>query len=469
MNQMKNISSVTFAKCSQWRRSGGSVVLVLFAIFTLACKYDPRKVDVELPGSSPEVQITSYTQALNDLGLMTEIYETDSLRIQSNPIMDNTGAAQSTGSEIPRDVTEMIKTTLNSIGGRVVFIPYDPSFVQNQMVTQYSSFANKVIPNVVLSGGITEFDRGLVVKGENTDLDLAYEFKGPPDLFPSKNVGIRYGDEAKYGLASITLDFNLLDFETMTGVSKMNAVNTMKVHKAVAGKELSLSLVGQTFGLKGTMKKVQGRHAAVRLLVELSMIQIAGKYLAVPYWRLLGAGALPDKVVLDAARSYYHSLSQSDVVAVIQQWLYLYGHDVPQDGKLEFATKQALQSIYPKYTPTDTTIGAEVFEAVWTNIPITPDALGRRQRLAKILQQAQPQAEPQPAAAQAPAQRQPSVAEVHSATEGQAQTEGRSGDAHTKLNQQSQQKPVRDQAYPETEKTPGNRQGIGRFLSEKEW
>lgn len=467
MNPIKKRLSATFAKCTQ---SGRLVILSLFVIFTLACAYDPRKVDVALPESGPEVQITSYTQALNDLGLMTEIYETDSLRIQSNPIMDNTGAAVSTGSEIPRDVTEMIKTTLNSIGGRVVFIPYDPSFVQNQMVTQYSSFANKVIPNVVLSGGITEFDRGLVTKGENMDIDLAYEFKGPPDLFPSKNVGIRYGDEAKYGLASITLDFNLLDFETMTGVSKMNAVNTMKVHKAVAGKELSLSLVGQTFGLKGTIKKVQGRHAAVRLLVELSMMQITGKYLAVPYWRLLGTGALPDKVVLDAVRSFYHSLSQSDVVAVIQQWLYLYGHDVPQNGKLAIETKNVLQAVYPKYIPTDTTISADVFEAVWTNIPITPEALGRRQTLAKLLQQTRAQAEPQAAAAQAPAHKQPSVAEVSSAIEGQPQTtDARRGDVEAKPNQKNQQKPARDQTYSETEKTPANRQGIGRFLSEKEW
>ena len=146
------------------------IILPLSMILFACASLDPRKVDVELKRTPPRIKTTSFTEALANLGLMTEIYSTDVLLIQSNSIGDETGTSKSTGGEIPRDITEMMKSSLNSIGGNVVYIPYDPAFVQNQMVTGYSNFQNKLVPNVVLSGGITEFDRGLVTKGENTDI-----------------------------------------------------------------------------------------------------------------------------------------------------------------------------------------------------------------------------------------------------------------------------------------------------------
>ncbi len=117
------------------------LIIMSFSLLLASCaSMDPAKVDVELKTAPPTSQITSFTQALADLGLMTEIYNVDVVKIQSNPIGDNTGTAGATGGEIPRDITEMLKSTLNSIGGNVIFIPYDPSFIQNQMVTGYSKF-----------------------------------------------------------------------------------------------------------------------------------------------------------------------------------------------------------------------------------------------------------------------------------------------------------------------------------------
>ncbi len=352
---------------------------------------DPREVDVELPETAPTAKITSYTEALPKLGLMTEIYSTDILRIQSNPIGDVTGASQSTGSEIPRDITEMIKTTLNSMGGNVLFIPYDPAFIQNQQVTGYSNFENKEIPEVVLSGGITEFDRGLTTRGENTDVSLEAEIKSlPGDFLPSKNVGLRYGDEGKAGVARITLDFNMLDFQTLAGIPKINAVNTMEVLKAVAGKELGISLFGQNFGFKGTVKRVQGRHHAVRLLVELSMMQVVGKYLAIPYWRLLGEDALPDPVVTAALSRAYASQEAADVTQMVKQWLFIYGYDLPLNGELDEKTKDALQTVDPDYDPSSDKISSDTFVKVYINIPITYEAGARQQEMVALLNAQEP-------------------------------------------------------------------------------
>ncbi len=417
-------------------------MMLTFSMLLSACAGDPRRVDVQLEESAPEVKVTTFSQALGDLGLMTEIYATGPVKIQSNPIGDNTGTAAATGYEIPRDITEMMKSSLNSIGGNVVYIPYDPAFMQNQMVTGYSNFENKLIPDVVLSGGVTEFDRGLVTRGENTDVSAGGEIDGLSKSLPSKNVGLRYGDEGKTGLARITLDFNLLDFETMSGISKMNTVNTMEVHKAVAGKELGISLFGQTFGLKGSVKKVQGRHAAVRLLVELSAIQIVGKHLAVPYWNVLGADAKPDKVVVDAITKYYYSLNDISAVASVQEWLYLYGYDVPQNGEMEASTLGALQQIVPGYTA-QAAIDPDTFLYVYTHIPVTYEALGRRQQLAQFYEQQEAAVEyvEEPAA------------EVYQEEQVQVEAE-----------LVAQEEPVVEQKRPARKKG-----GIGRILSDDEW
>lgn len=344
----------------------------LLGVWALAgcASWDPRAVDVALETSQPETKITSYTRALEDLGLMTEIYRAPTLRLQCLPVGDNTGTSLTSGAEIPRDVTEMMKSALNSIGGKVVYIPYDPGFLQAQAATGYSSFENKVVPDAVVSGGITEFDRGLVMRGKNTDADASAEFSGLPDSLPSKSVEFRSGSAAKSGLARITLDFNLLDLQTMAGIPRMNVTNSLEVHKALKERELGVSLFGQTFGLKGSVKKVEGRHAAVRLLVELSMIQLVGRHLRLPYWRLLGEDAAPDPYVLREIENFYRCLGEREALLNVQAWLALHGHRVPLTGVLDGPTRVALKQVCPDFDLKAENINFNIFREVYTHVPI---------------------------------------------------------------------------------------------------
>ncbi|MFQ5559322.1 MAG: hypothetical protein ACE5FU_01880 [Nitrospinota bacterium] len=377
-NSLKNIPKETPGQrvCS---------LLIVLLLISSCASVDPNRVTVDLEKTIPKAKNTNYTQALRKLGLMTAIYESEILRIQSSPINDKTGTSGSTGGEIPRDITEMLKSALNSIGGNVTYIPYDPAFVQNQMVTGYSEFADKVIPDVILSGGITEFDRGLETKGENTDASAGAELRGLSDQFPSKDLSLMYGQAGKRGLARITLDFNLVDFKTMTGVPRMNVINTMEVKKALKGKELGISIFGQSFGRKGEIKKVQGRHNAVRLLVELSMIQMVGKYGALPYWRLVGEEAIPDEDVLRSIARFYRKLKGPDVVRIVQEWLFLHGYEVWINGELDEATLAALNEVSPGASTSSGDVGLETFRDVYLTIPVNEETLIRRKRLNAIL------------------------------------------------------------------------------------
>ncbi len=445
------------------------LMIISFSLLLVSCaSVDPANINVELKTAPPTSQITTFTQALADLGLMTEIYNVDVVKIQSNPIGDNTGTSGSTGGEIPRDITEMIKSSLNSIGGNVIFIPYDPSFIQNQMVTGYSSFDEKLIPDVVISGGITEFDRGLETRGEGTDVSAGAEFTGLPAYLPSKEVKLRYGDTEKTGLASITLDFNLLNFRTMAGIPRMNTVNSMKVSKAMGEKELGISLFGQTFGRKGSVKKVQGRHAAVRLLVELSMIQVIGKYNGLPYWRLLGEDAEPDRDVESAIKKFYYRLSDPERIFKTQEWLYLHGHEVLMNGVMDQATIAALQKLDGSYKP-GSQIDENLFLKIYVSIPIKENTLGRRQYLTRLMGQepaaAQTSTAPQPQAApQAQAQAAPSAPPA--AAVAKQQQAAPSAAPPAAVAKQQQAAPAPKAAAVSSVKKKGS---IGRILTDDEW
>ncbi len=439
------------------------LIIMSFSLLLVSCaSVDPANIEVDLKTAPPTAQITNYTQALADLGLMTEIYNVDVVKIQSNPIGDNTGTSGATGGEIPRDITEMIKSALNSIGGRVTFIPYDPSFMQNQMVTGYSNFDDKLIPDVVISGGITEFDRGLETRGDGTDVSAGAEFTGLPDYLPSKEIKLRYGDTGKTGLASITLDFNLLNFRTMAGIPRMSAVNSMKVSKAMGEKELGISLFGQSFGRKGSVKKVQGRHAAVRLLVELSMIQVIGKYNGLPYWRLLGDDAIPDKDVESAIKKFYYKLGDSDRIFKAQEWLYLQGYELALNGQLDDATIAALKQFDAGYNPASK-IDDNLFVRLYSSIPITESTLGRRNQLDRIMGQAPAVAETSAPAAQPQAQVQQAAAQQAAPAAAAQQQTAQAAPASVKQ-QQAAPAPKAAAVSSARKKT-----SIGKILADDEW
>ena len=357
-----------------------SLALVQF-LFSCA-SIDPKNVDVQLEQSAPESKVTSYSKALDDLGLMSEIYATGLLKIQSQGIGDNTGTSASTGGEIQRDITEIMKSTLNSVGGNVQFIEYDPSYIQNQMVTGYSSFTDKLIPDVVITGGITEFDRGLETRGHGTDVGAEATFTGLWDWLPSKTVSAEYSKGGKQGKARITLDFNLKDFHTLASIRKMTTTTSMIVHKALADEEFAVSIFGPSYGRKGTIKKVQGRHNVVRLLVQVSMIQLVGKYLGLPYWKLLD-DAREDKVVIGRLTKRFYTMAESDKILSVQEWLFLHGYNLTPTSILNSQTKKALAK-YNGFSPAKTSIDLDTFLDLYTNIPCEEKTLGRREQFARL-------------------------------------------------------------------------------------
>lgn len=365
-----------------------ALVIVIFSVWVSACaSLDPRDVDVELKPVPAALKITSFDPALSDLGLMTLIYGCDILNIMADDGSDHTGTSQSTGGEIPRDMLEMMKTSLNAIGGNVYFIPNNSHFMERMMVLGMTDYANKRIPHVVITGAITEFDRGLSTRGKNIDLGTETQpFSHAPKWTPGDTIGLDYGQAKKSSLARISLDFNLIDFEANVGIPKMQTVNTVLVHKAVREKELAVSFFGPSLGLKGTIKKVEGRHAAVRLLVQLGIIQVIGKYFDLPYWNLL-SHAKPDPVVIDIVGSDFAQMDDLMRAVKTQEMLYLHGYNIPVTGRFDQMTRAALKNFDKNYEPGPSGIDLQTYMKLYCSVPINKATLQRRYQFTRLLEQ----------------------------------------------------------------------------------
>lgn len=339
-------------------------------------------MDVDMKTSPPSERYTVFSQALLDLGLMTEIYGAPQVKILSKDIVDKTGisVSQISTGEIPRDISQMVISTLNGIGGKVVLIPHDAVFMSDYRALGYSRFEQKFVPDIVLIGGISEFDRGLLTRGTNTNFSLdTKDFADGKEMwFGPQTFGFDYWGSTKESFARIGLDFILMDFATLSGIQKVQASNTIEVSKATADKEMAFTLFGPTFGLKGTVKKIQGRHGAIRLMVELSMIQMIGKYLKLPYWRLL-PNAKPDPVVMEAVEKEYIMMGDIQRIAKIQELLLMHGYNYVQlTGRLDEQTCKALSAFDPAYSCNSQSIKKDLYLKLYESVPITREALKRR-------------------------------------------------------------------------------------------
>jgi hypothetical protein len=210
----------------------------------------------------------------------------------------------------------------------------------------------------------------LVTKGDSLDLDVEV----------GNEYGINFSDQNKASLASVTLDFNLIDFKTFAGIPRIQAINGIKLNKSVKEDSIGFTIKSATFGAKGEIKKVQGRHAAVRLLVQLSMLQLIGRYQKLPYWQLI-PGAVRDELVIDQVLADYYAMTRPEQLAKTQELLYLHGYDVTPSGQLDGATQNAIQSFVQKQGLGSAELNQDLYLALYENVPINAATRQRRRNL----------------------------------------------------------------------------------------
>jgi hypothetical protein len=269
---------------------------------------------------------------------MIKIFVGHPMNIIISPIENKTAAR----GKLPADITEMVKTSFNKIGDFVTLIYSDKS--EGLKKTYYT-----------INGAITQYD---IVESKDNGMNAAvtgtfgkrherYDSDGSID---SENQTIK-----------LTINFNPSDMNKGNYVSRASTSNQVTIQKKSEANEFAFSIFGSGFGFNNAVTKSQGIHASIRVLVELSVIEVLGKLGNFPYWLLMQGG----KVNPDVVNHLSHKFLREPLSKKIQQISYLLalkGKDVKVTTIMTPELKKAILEYKREHgLPVDETLSKEFY------------------------------------------------------------------------------------------------------------
>lgn len=307
--------------------------------------------------SKPDARLSAYDDSLVKFGRMLEAYGVKQTRVQSKVISNDT-ADQS----LPQDVSKMLATAVNKIGSQVVYIPYDPNYVISEATT--GGNISRALPNVVITGGITEYDKDMIEKEREAKADAQIQ-KGDFGSNYNYDGGASY--KAGSSVSRIALDLGLLNYANQAAIAGVQTSNAITVRKSKTGWGVGAYFQGCGLSFDYSLQKKQGVYYALRLLVELSVIEVLGQYYDIPYWRCI-PNSQPNQRMIARLTEEFNDLPQGEQNAFLKEYLFLNGYDVARGSRA--LTPQDSQAIQAATGKLQASSNAELFIKLWQSVPI---------------------------------------------------------------------------------------------------
>lgn len=332
---------------------------------------DDLYAEREAAKALPTANLSTYANALQRFGYMLDIYKDGDpvVYMQTRNILDATNLSSPfVGAEIPGDITEMVRTAVNRIGARVVYVPFHPDYLISQ--AQLGAKFGVTMPDYLITGALTEFDRALSGAGRSNTASATFG-SGRGETVLGANL------TRTAILSALALDLNLVSFSTQQMVPRVQASNVVKVLNFSSENNASLGFYGDSFGFKMEGKYLQGRHSAIRTLVDLSVLELVGKATNTPYWRCIPNGR-PDPIVMENMRIAFNGLTPELKLGMVQVMLAKYGEPVAVTRQLDEPTRLAIRNVYttrfPQFGDTVDVLSWQGFEPLFFNVPMPWEA-----------------------------------------------------------------------------------------------
>ncbi|MCX6985221.1 MAG: hypothetical protein NT118_10805, partial [Lentisphaerae bacterium] len=314
------------------------------------------EIDKDISGLGKRV--TRYEDSLDQFGIMLEAYDLQKIRIQSKPIKNQTAEKG-----LPDDVRTIVETSINKIRRQITLIPYDPVYYTAEVTT--GGQIVRTLPDIVIDGGLSEFDKDMIEKERELKAEAQVK-KGDWGSKADQDGGAGY--QAKSGVSRLGLDLHLLDYATQAAIPGKQASNTVNIRKTQLGWSIGYYFQGCGLSFEYTLKKQQGLHSAIRLLVEMSVMEILGKYYDVPYWRCI-EGAKPDEPMCTRLTEEFNDANDATQIAYLKEYLFLHGYEGfdRETNSFDQAETKAYNDIMAKLGATNKT---DLFMKLWVTVPI---------------------------------------------------------------------------------------------------
>ncbi|MFA6293857.1 MAG: hypothetical protein WC637_18860, partial [Victivallales bacterium] len=280
----------------------------------------------------------------------------------------------------PDDIRVMVETSINKIRRQITLIPYDPVYYTAEVTT--GGQIVRTLPDIVIDGGLSEFDKDMIEKERELKAEAQVQ-KGDYGSKYDQDGGAGY--KAKSGVSRLGLDLHLLNYANQSAIAGKQASNTVNIRKTQVGWSVGYYFQGCGLAFEYSLKKQQGLHSAIRLLVEMSVMEILGKYYDVPYWRCI-EGAKPDEPMCARLTEEFNDANDATQIVYLKEYLFLHGYDSfdRETNSFDQAETKSFNDIMAKMGATNKT---DLFMKLWMTVPI--EAAKKRVKEARRLAEQQ--------------------------------------------------------------------------------
>lgn len=317
---------------------------------------DKEVKDLDASMSQAQAQLTRYDDSLRQFGKLLEAYDIDPVKVQSKVISNDTADRT-----LPDDVSKMLATAINKIGTRVIYLPYDPNYIINEATTGGS--INRALPQLVMTGGITEFDKDLIEKSRELKAEGNVD-KGQWGSNYQYDASVGY--DAEESVSRMSFDLSLLDYKTQSAIASSQVSNSINIRKTKLGWGIGAFFEGCGLTFDYTLKKQQGIYYGIRLLVEISTLETLGKYFDVPYWRCI-PGATEDKALIAKLREEFSYLGNNEKILYLREYMFFHGYNIDKTAPI---TQSDIDMINETMKKTGTSNYTDLFLNLWETVPI---------------------------------------------------------------------------------------------------
>ncbi|MEO5373728.1 MAG: DUF4384 domain-containing protein [Alphaproteobacteria bacterium] len=281
---------------------------------------------VSQPKTAPSRNITNFSESLKCMDDLFLAYGKRDIYLTTSGIPDSTGKVSAGTKEML--ISALSQTSIKSKAFK--FIDYDTAQGDlNQLFTDVANagLSTMSIPSYYIRGAITQLD-------ENAMDDQ----KGGSLATPFGDLGL----SADQVVSLVSVDMNVGHVQTRSILPGVNASNTIAVARQGKGGDAGGKIAKLGMQISVNMNRAEGLHQAVRVLIELGLVETLGKLTEVPYWQCLQIEKT-NPTVMSQAKDWYDAMQEKDRVTLAQTKLTQYGYyKGPITGAIDSATSAAI-------------------------------------------------------------------------------------------------------------------------------
>lgn len=300
--QLSSLAKSFAVQIAAFTRNGVLVVMSVGLVGTDAVaqvkRNDPRRAAV---AAGPDVRatrtVTSFSDALTCMDGLLLQYGKQDIAIINDGVPDATETLK-VGT---RDMVISALDAMSLRSGAFRYIDADQNDL-SVISMQKATNGNTRTAEYYIKGSISQVDQDVQSGGKKAGVALDF---------------ISAGAAKDRSVTNIALELGMYTVKERTLIRGVRSQNTMQIVRSSSSADFGGLLPFASLLFEVRQDRVQGSHQTVRTLIELSMIELIGKFTKVPYWRCL---ALPtsDPAARRAAEEYFSRMSPVEQISAAQ-------------------------------------------------------------------------------------------------------------------------------------------------------